>query len=295
MYYRRGVFRFIWFFLKKSFYKFFVIHNRAVFLNPSDLISIGPLIKGFHEPQIVELIDSYVGEYGDMFIDIGANVGLTSAYVGKRFKKVICYEPNPLCVKILEVNLELALSSSQYVIYPCALGKTAGEFILNIPKRNWGGAFIDSNENSYSKETLLAKDRFEAFDKHNYSTYNVPVKSARDELRQVFQDFDCRKFILKIDVEGFEKVVISEIYTQIPANSSCMIIFENWSQDIDALDFIAEMNRHNKTVYKFQRRMDCSSVEKILRLAIGQVDGYSLAEEYSDVVGDFVIFLEPLD
>ena len=49
-----------------------------------------------------------------LILDLGANIGLTSALVRKRFKRIDCVEPNELVFNILKTNLALHLAPETY-------------------------------------------------------------------------------------------------------------------------------------------------------------------------------------
>ena len=53
------------------------------FLRVKDIISHRPIVSGIHEPELTELINFYSENgYSDFFIDIGANIGITSCQNG---------------------------------------------------------------------------------------------------------------------------------------------------------------------------------------------------------------------
>lgn len=97
-------------FLKKCFfYGAFRLLTRKklnVFLKGGDIISEGPLIDGIYETPLTNFIDKCANNgMSEFLIDIGANIGLTSCQNGNSFKKVYCFEPDPLCVNILKTKL----------------------------------------------------------------------------------------------------------------------------------------------------------------------------------------------
>ena len=110
------------------------------FLKINDVISQRPLIDGTYEPHLRELYSSLSRDgFNDFYIDIGANVGLSSILVGQEFKLLYLFEPNPLIFKILEVNASLNLDKDQYQLFNYGLGNLNDELEIMIPKNNWGG------------------------------------------------------------------------------------------------------------------------------------------------------------
>ncbi len=215
---------------------FEVLTKKSVnyFLRGKDIISVGPMINGVHEPICTKLIDHCARHgYGDFLIDIGANIGLTTCQNGKAFSRVVCFEPNPLCAQILKVNAEVALSKGRIDINEFGLGEKDEELELWIPKHNWGGAFVRTPDNGYSDQLLAAKDCFESIEPDNYIVKSVSIRSARDTLSKLFGSLaedQLKSGVIKIDVEGMELAVLKGIADSIPADFSVKIVFENWDQ-----------------------------------------------------------------
>jgi hypothetical protein len=85
--------------------KYLTKKSAGLFLRGGDLISIGVLSEGIHEPDTSELIKIFAdGGYNNFLIDIGANIGLISCQTAEKFSEVHMYEPNPLCCHVLAVN-----------------------------------------------------------------------------------------------------------------------------------------------------------------------------------------------
>ena len=97
-----------------------------------------------HEPHIEALITEASATHGDFLLDIGANIGMTSALVGRRFKRVDCVEPNELVVNILKTNLAMNLSATEHEVHAVGLGKEDGVLTLRVPPDNFGGAYVEA-------------------------------------------------------------------------------------------------------------------------------------------------------
>ena len=150
--------------IKYIFFKVATSRSNNLFVKGSDRLSIAPQIEGLHEAPVSNYIkfSATQNNKSDFLIDIGANIGLISCQTGKYFKKIICYEPNPLCCNILKVNTSISLDKLKVEIFEFGLG-TKNEYLeLWVPKKNWGGAFIRSNDNSYNDTMLAKKDGFNA-------------------------------------------------------------------------------------------------------------------------------------
>ena len=206
-----------------------------LFLKGGDNISIAPLVQGFHEKRIVHLINGFAAAgYGDFLIDIGANIGLVSCQSGDHFRQVHMYEPNPKCCSILEINVGIALSSCQTYLHPIGLGTRQETVVLHVPKYNWGGAFVLSQDNSYDEAQLASKDGYARFNSDNYMRVDIRLEPAVDELRRLFQGLfqsGCRAGVIKIDVEGCEIPIVEAIAETLPPDFKLMIVFEYFDRN----------------------------------------------------------------
>ena len=221
---------------RRKAYQYATRNGTKLFLRIGDLISKSAAIGSGHEPCLTQVIEDFASNgAADFFIDIGANIGLSSCQNGNSFKKVICFEPNVLCANILKTNLAIALNN-QYEVMEFGLGVEEGEFDLYMPKHNWGGAFVRSESNDYSEDTLCRKDGFLSFSKENYIVTKVKLKKALDVFEDLFESFKSHGFskgVCKIDVEGCENSVLLALAEKVPASFELNIIFENHSEDLD--------------------------------------------------------------
>ena len=145
------------------------------------------------------------GDYGDflsnylrnldsnfVFVDIGANQGLYSVISGKNSfcKKVYAVEPQKKIVKILEKNL-IANRINEYEIIPYALSNKKSRINLF------------SFDNHSGKSTLQSQI--------NKSSIRIEeIETIDSNLIEYIFDLN-ENYILKIDVEGHEEVVIKEL------------------------------------------------------------------------------------
>jgi len=269
-----------------------------LFLRGRDLISIDPHVSGLHEPVITKLI-SYLASkgYDDFLIDVGANIGLTSCQNGVNFKFVHMFEPNPLCCRILEVNAAIALDESSYKIHQVGLGEREGLVRLTVPRDNWGGAFINDTGNSYDADTLVNKDRFTSFDKKNYFDIDIVIQEAADTLKRLFAELANNGLVngvIKLDVEGYEPVILKGIAQTLPHNMSVMIIFESWSEKFDVIKETLEVFNNRATAYRLSSNRNWkrhwSRVRKAISLVLGgKVVVKTEAVDYGPWVGDVLL------
>ena len=233
-------------------------NSLQLFLRGKDIISVSPQTCGFHEPGLTNLISS-IAKNGasDFLIDIGANIGLTSCQNGNDFKRVFCFEPNPLCCQILRVNTEISLDMSKVQIHEFGLGETDETLKLMIPKHNWGGAFVVSSSNSYSDDLLASKDGFHGIQSKNYITKEVKIKSTEGALREVFSSIGTgtnKSGMIKIDIEGMESTVLKGIAASLPLNVKTVIVFENWDKNYDFAKLAECFSNRSIKILKFEKR-----------------------------------------
>lgn len=220
--------------LKHSAYKKLTRQALPLFFRGGDIISFSPLANGVHEPEIKALIDHLASSgYANFLIDIGANIGLSSCQSGAGFQEIHMFEPNPNCLSILKVNAKIALRHQNYVIHEYGLGSKQEALQLYVPYDNWGGAFVKSSSNEYDEALLSSKDGYGKFDLKNYDVLDVAIESATEKLTKLFTSLATKNLtqgVIKIDVEGFEKLVIDAILATCPVDFHAFVIFENWKE-----------------------------------------------------------------
>ena len=271
----------------------------AIFMRGGDCISNAPQTLGSYEDVLTTYLNKLAEEgSSDFLIDIGANIGLTSCQVGNRFKKVFCFEPNPLCVNILRTNLAISLNEKKVKIFNFALGDNDGEFDLYVPKHNWGGAFIKNN-NDYSDVILGKKDGFEKINKDNYFFKKIQVKNSENTLSDLFNSLISNNLlngVIKIDVEGYEKKVLMAIAKTLPSSIKVSIIFENFSPDLDLNVIKKSFKSRFVRSFKFERSIfgtKKSKVRKFLKfLFFGDKTSIVNSDNIEVILGDVILHVD---
>ena len=270
-----------------------------LFFRGSDMISTPSLVGGIYEGHLVSLIrDLAANGYGDIFLDIGANIGVMSCQCGDFFKRVFAFEPNPDCIHITKVNTRLFLHSAQFTLFEFGLGDRKDTVTLNVPKGNWGGAYISGDFNTYTADILAKKDGHVRFDAANYERVDVAIESARETLGTLFaqQDSDgLQCCVIKIDVEGCESLVLEALAATLPARFRAAIVFENWDPDADP-QAIEQMFSGRASLFVIKQRPDSGEawIYRMMKMVLNGGISFALEQgRRGDCSGDLLLLVEP--
>ncbi len=185
-----------------------------------------------YEKADKDLIETHLKD-GDVFLDIGANIGHFSFYFKQKFPNLECklFEPIPWlgeCIKktIEENNLK------KVEHFDVALSDQAGEAEFFIDTFNDGGH-------------SLLKDKLSGRSKKGRS---VKVKVLRlDDLNLSKVDF------IKADVQGAEKLLIKGGVETIKKNKPKMLIEVASSESLEFYNFLQEETGLEYDVYSTER------------------------------------------
>lgn len=161
----------------------------------------------------------------DIVIDIGANIGMFSIYVKKKFGcKVIAFEPVPLNFKHFKENILLnGLQLSDFQLHNVAITDVEnGEIEIGTPEYNTGGSSV------FHKCNIISKCKTETL--HKYITPN------------------CK--YLKVDVEGGEYVIIPNIINELNSFSYLGIEYHKFLANQDPKKLHEQIkNNFNGTIF----------------------------------------------
>lgn len=115
---------------------------------------------------------------GDVFVDVGANVGTYSLWAADHGACVLAFEPHPVAAARLRVNV--AMNEFPITVYEAALGETAGTLALTA----------DLESTNHLDFT------------HSSGSIPITVLTLDEVIR------DRGDFLMKIDVEGAEELVL---------------------------------------------------------------------------------------
>ena len=207
-----------------------IAKDANVYMKPNDIISHRRTLFGMHEPHIEALIIEASATHGDFLLDIGANIGMTSALVERRFVRVDCVDPNGLVVNILKTNLAMNLSATEHEVHALGFGKEDGVLTLRVPPDNFGGAYLEDGKPQFDGETV-ARHSNQFSDRSDHLALDVVIREAGKWLDGRFaalREADLSKGVIEIDVEGYEEVIFGKIIETLPDNFSAVVAMENW-------------------------------------------------------------------
>ena len=231
--------------LKRSLFKRLTRASMPVFTLGGDVISVNPQVHGVYEPQVMHLIRTAAADGLDhFFVDIGANIGLIACQAARHFRRLVLVEPNPQVLPILKANAARCLRDTEHEIFEFALGTADGSAQLRVPRGNLGGAFIQDAANAYSASTLARKDGFAALEAANYENIEISVRDANQALTALalsLREKGCERGVFKLDVEGYEPVVLASILECFKLGFRFMVVMECQS---DGREIQALVERH---------------------------------------------------
>lgn len=151
--------------------------------------------KDFPEPEVLKVLRQV---HGEVFVDIGANVGIYSTRLGKNFDRIFAFEPNPDVLPVLKANLD-AIHHDNWTIFDVALSERKGRLMLyRDPHKGFTGSAdtilpifeYKPSGTGLPDNTYIGQDGIEV----PTDTYDNVVYVAAD--------------LVKIDIEGAEFLVL---------------------------------------------------------------------------------------
>ena len=204
-----------------------VIWGEPVFFtitNPRDSIQKIHRQGQFYEPEELEIIRKWCPP-GAVFADIGANIGNHALFALKflRVAKVICFEPNPAAIMLLNANLGLNGVLDRCDLRHLGIGlsdvASAGFGIVAV-RRNLGGGHMvaDGGELTVARGDDLLADE--------------PVS------------------FIKIDVEGMETLVLAGLQAVIAAQRPTIFVEVDNSNRATFMAWVEAQGYEVRTRYK---------------------------------------------
>jgi FkbM family methyltransferase len=144
----------------------------------------------FEQDEIEFFTRALAHEAKPVVLDVGANIGLHSIHWARanRTASIFAFEPSPATGKILRRNLQRNSLDKKIELIPLAVSDTCGK-----------AQFFECDDNAFSSLKDTRRKRV-------VRTHLVPVTTIDEFVAEHHLD---RISLLKIDVEGFEREVIS--------------------------------------------------------------------------------------
>lgn len=193
------------------------IDGHRLFLDPHEMFMTLHLIENGEWESHVRNLLRIILEPGAFYVDVGANTGVHALFVasliGER-GKVLAVEPHPRVRSLLHDNFEINGLLDRIEILPVALGDESREDIEF--------EYFDKHPAmSGIKVSPLALERFNAS--------ATKIRVACETLDGVLSAENRLPDVVKIDVEGFETLVLKGAERTISANPDITFLIEHQS------------------------------------------------------------------
>lgn len=156
---------------------------------PTDIMFRELFVNGLYQSDVLVALENLLRP-GGVFWDIGANYGLMSLYVDRRFAggvRTIAFEPSPPVLEVLRRNVEANACHSIQIEPICLADRSGTAPFYSSPDNSWNATLIES-----FAEATGESERIEV------------TVSTIDECAERLP----KPTAIKIDVEGAEPLVI---------------------------------------------------------------------------------------
>ena len=182
-----------------------------------------------YEPEVFEVLSARMDIY-DAVVEIGANVGVFSAFFGKRLREcsegrtVLCFEPSREAFSRLRRNLE-ANRLTNVAAFNCAVGKEDGFVPFHEPK-------------GHLTNGSLSKDFAAIFSSELDESIVLCVSG--EKIKDLLGS--CHHLLLKIDVKGAERLVLEGLESLIREEWPDIVleVLDLYADDLNALAVLSE-------------------------------------------------------
>ncbi|SEF14545.1 methyltransferase, FkbM family [Rhizobiales bacterium GAS191] len=214
------------------------------------------------DTNIANFYSQFVGN-GDLVFDVGANIGNRAKIFVYLKCRVVCVEPQPHCVRVLRSAFGKKVS-----LEPCALSDRTGTEKMRIARANTVSSMSDDWIDQISKSGRFAAEIWDR---------EIEVKTKTlDELIAVYG----RPKFIKIDVEGYEPIVIKGLSCCIDAISFEFVpeVYPAAFACVDRIEGLGsyEFNYSEGESMKlrFERWVDGTSIKERLLSFVGDTQSF---------------------
>ena len=200
---------------KSSVKKIKLNSGLEMFVDLNDIMGYRTALNGKWDDTALNVVIQFSTE-GTIYIDIGANIGLTCIPIANLDYKTIAFEPNPIALELLTKNVALN-SPTNFYLFPFAVSSSSEELErlkIFVPKGNIGASSINSQWSPGVDEL---------------SIFSVPTVSLQAAMDLLFPNNSVKNFnnvIIKLDIEGHEDTAMKGSESLI-SQLRPVVIFEN--------------------------------------------------------------------
>lgn len=215
--------------LVHSRYRLVRRHGALLLLDNRNWIDTRLLIGQPYEDDQIDSTVALIRENDiELFLDVGANIGLYSVFVGRSTKaRVHAFEPVARNYHQLCGNLFINELSERVQAHPVALSDQAGEAEIHIDPTSTGVSRLSLDDDSRDPAVFTRRER---------------IRLA--QLDDLF-DWQGRRLFIKIDVEGHELPALRGMQRLLASNEAILQVEALINESTTALTvFMEEIGYH---------------------------------------------------
>ena len=152
--------------------------------------------KNGWENDTFHILDEYANDLDGVYIDIGAWIGPTAIYSSSQYSKVIAIEPDPVALARLKNNIQIN-NCSNISIVDSALSTEIGVSIFG------GNGNLGNSQSS-----LIVPKNSDLTEKNILKVKTITI----DKIIQMHNINPENISLIKMDIEGGEKIVVPALY-----------------------------------------------------------------------------------
>jgi len=200
------------------------------------------------EEYTFRIIDYFSGKK-NIYLDVGSWIGPTAIYSSYKYDRVYAFEPDPVAIDRLRLNLKANKDIKNIIIVPKLLSNKNGKSFLG--KRGSFG-------NSLSREVDVSERDLE-----NISDYKAVGSITIKQFFNAFRVPASRVSLIKVDIEGGEKYLaksLSKFLNQNKSHNISLYISIHWNclSELEVDKILNELF----LVYKYCHNMDSELIDK---------------------------------
>jgi FkbM family methyltransferase len=187
-----------------------------------------------YETPVFEWLAANAPTKYDLIIEIGANVGIYTVFLdsltklpGSKLAKIIAFEPSPEAFRRLLENLDVNKAQHVLAVQAAIAPKSGVETFFEPAGHLTNGSFVREFAALFSKSI----------------TETEVVAIGVGELEKYLDD--ARKALIKIDVEGFEPVLVGSLGSAIEKYHPDLLI-EVFDATAEQLEQMSTLRRYRK-------------------------------------------------